>query len=157
MTRRMLALALVVLVAGVCSARANSPEILRKWNSAQIEWLSFEDGAREARRSGKRMLVVFHTTWCPHCTRYRKQFFDRRVTALARKLVMVLVDRDADPATNARYGAFGRYIPRTMVLDSRARLVTGIRGPHADYPHYLDTYGPDDLIRMMTRAAAPGR
>ncbi|WP_346909300.1 thioredoxin family protein [uncultured Roseibium sp.] len=147
------ALALLVLAICTVPAQANPPDVLKQWNGDHIQWLGYDAGARKARETGKRMLVVFYTTWCPHCTRYRKQFFDPRVTALSEKLVMVLVDRDTQPGINKRYDRFGRYIPRTMVLNSKARLLPEIRGLHPEYPFFLDTNHPEDLLRLMTLAA----
>ena len=157
MTRLKIGVALFLAVFCLVPAQANAPDVLRQWNSAQIEWLAFDEGARKARETGKRVFVVFHTTWCPHCTRYRKQFFDPRVVTLAGKLVMVLVDRDISPDINARYNAFGSYIPRTMVLDSEAELIPDIRSTNPDYPFFLDTYEPEDLVRLMKLATASSR
>lgn len=152
-TRFKFALALLVLAICVAPARANPPEVLKQWNGDHIQWLGYDAGVRKARESGKRMLVVFYTAWCPHCARYRTQFFDPRISALSKELVMVLVDRDTQPGINKRYDRFGRYIPRTMVLDPEARLLPEIRGPHPEYPFFLNTNDPGDLLRVMTRAA----
>jgi thiol-disulfide isomerase/thioredoxin len=157
MTKLKIALVLVLKAFCLTPVQANSPDVLRYWNSTQIGWLDFDEGADTARESGKRMFVVFHTTWCPHCTRYRSQFFDPRVVSLADKLVMVLVDRDISPDINARYNAYGSYIPRTMVLDSGAELIPEIRSANPDYPFFIDTYEPEELVRLMTLATQPVR
>ena len=80
-------------------ANANSLDETRKWNSEKIAWLSFDDGAMEAKRSGRPIFMIVHATWCPQCRKYRKQFFDETIVELSRKFVMVLVDGDKNPAT----------------------------------------------------------
>ncbi len=149
-----LCLAAIVFVWAATCAYAEEPKSANRWNSAKIDWKTFDDGLSEARSANRPVLVVFHTTWCPHCRRYRRQFYNPAVVKLSRSMVMVLVDRDTEADINARYGAYGVYIPRTMVLSPRGKLVSGITGPYKDYPHLLDTGSPGDLQRMMKSALA---
>jgi len=152
MTR--LFLAAIVFVWAATFAYADAPNIANRWNGANIDWKTFHNGLAEARSTNKPILVVFHTTWCPHCRRYRRQFYNRSVVKLSRSMVMVLVDRDTEADINARYGAYGVYIPRTMVLSPRGRLVSSLTGRYKDYPHLMDTDSPGDLQRMMKSALA---
>ncbi len=140
----------------IAPAWANSPEVLKQWNGDKIEWLEFEEGATKARNLGRPMFVVFHATWCPHCARYREQFFDARVTEMAGELVMVIVDIDESPNFNSSYERFGGYVPRTMILSEAAEHIVEIRGSNQEYWYFIDTGSPDELIRVLKEAVSAG-
>ncbi len=147
-------IAWMVFLAAAALAQAGEVRNAEHWNGAQIDWRTFEDGLAEAARENRPVLIVFQTTWCPHCRRYRRQFYDPMVVEFSRFMTMVLVDRDFEQQTNDRYGAFGTYVPRTMVLNPRGELVPDLAGPYEEYPHNLDTDSPDDLVELMSAALA---
>ena len=157
MAKLYLVFAFLFTVLFVTPIAANSPDVLRQWNSGQINWMSFRDGTKAATKTGRPIFVVFHATWCPHCARYSEQFFDSTVVALSSRLVMVLVDRDDSPHINSRYDQFGGYIPRTMILSPNAEHIQKIRGPDPKYRYFLDTGAPGELIRVMKKAIAHGK
>lgn len=139
---------------GSGAAFAANPALATGWNDAQIAWRSYEDGLAEAKRSGKPVMVVVHTTWCPYCKQYQTLFKDPRVVAAASRLVLVMVDRDQDKELNVRLGPPGQtYIPRTLFLTPAGALMADVAVPTAGREHLVDYYDPDELLSLMAKAA----
>lgn len=133
-------------------ARANLGSVADGWNNDAIAWFDFEDGAAEAKKSGKPMLVVIHATWCPFCKQYRRQFYDPRVVELATSLIMVMMDRDLEKAETAKLGPGANYIPRTLIFRADGAMRPEIKGSNDEFPHWLAYTGPDELIAVMKAA-----
>jgi thiol:disulfide interchange protein len=123
------------------------------WNTRQILWYPFAKGLREARHSGRPVLVVFYAEWCRHCAAYGRQFHDPRVVKLSKALVMVRVDVDEYPSIANRYSPDGRYVPRTMVLRPNGSLITDIHGSQEEHRYNLENTTPDELLDVMREAA----
>ena len=103
---------------------------------------------------GKPAIVVFHTSWCPHCKNYSWLFHDPEVVRSAGQFVMIRVDRDAAGELNERYGAHGNYVPRTLVVKHDGSVDWSIQGASAEWPYFLDEYDPRELRDLMRRALA---
>lgn len=147
--------ALLLGLASPRSAEANLGSVADGWNNDQIAWLEYEDGLVAARRTGRPVFLVVHTTWCAHCRQYQKLFFDPRVVELARSYVMVMLDRDLDKDLNARIGPAGQtYVPRTVILRPDGSVRTDIVGSRRDYPNFISYGGPDELLRIMRQGLA---
>ncbi len=140
------ALALFVSVAGPTSAAAQD------WNAGSIRWRPFAVGLAEARTSGLPVCLVVSTEWCPHCRTYARVFHDPRVVAAAKGLVMIHVDKDADPESAAFYAPDGDYIPRTLFLDSAAKLRPEIHAARTKYRHFFDEADASQLLEAMAAA-----
>jgi thioredoxin-like negative regulator of GroEL len=123
------------------------------WNTRQILWYPFAKGLREARHSGRPVLVVFYAEWCRHCVNYSRLFHTPQVVDLSNALVMVRVDVDEHPNIAARYSPDGGYVPRTMILRPDGSLIKDIRGPHKQYRYNLEESKPDELLDVMREAA----
>jgi protein-disulfide reductase (glutathione) len=139
---------------GMPLASAKAAATVLEWNEKEIRWHSYAGGLREARRSGKPILVVFYTDWCPHCRATTALFRDDEIITLSRELVMVKVNQDRDPEISARYAPDGRYIPRTMILKPNGDLATKIHGDNPTYRYFLDYESTRELAGVMKRAAA---
>jgi thiol:disulfide interchange protein len=150
-----LAAVLICMAAGlvVASEPAHASGKSINWNDRGILWLPFARGLREARHSGKPVLVVFYAEWCRYCAAYGRQFHDPRVVRLSNALVMVRVDVDQHPEIANRYSPDGRYVPRTMVLRPNGTLITSIHGSQEEHRYNLESTTPDELISFMRRAA----
>jgi thiol-disulfide isomerase/thioredoxin len=92
------------------------------WNDGQITWLAYDKGLEEAKTTNKPVCLVFFTEWCPHCTNYSRVFHDPKIVDLAKRFVMIRVDRDLDPTVSAKYAPDGQYIPRTYFLSQQGEL-----------------------------------
>lgn len=122
------------------------------FNDADIDWLLFDDGRKRARREGKPIFFLAHTTWCPHCAGYRDVFFDEAVVALMAAFVPVLVDRDLQPDVSAQFAPDGDYIPRTMFLTPDARLAKRLRYTTREFNYFVDYEDPSHLRGYLKRA-----
>ena len=122
------------------------------FNDQEIAWKLYDEGLAEAKRTGKPMFVLFHTTWCPHCQRYKPMFFDAAVVEELKRYVCVIVDRDEQPGVNDRYSDAGGFVPRTMVLEADGAPRYDIEGANDAYPHFIDYRDRKALRRFLARA-----
>ena len=122
------------------------------WGGTAIAWRTPAEGFAEAKQSGKPVMLVLFTTWCPHCKNFSKMFDDPRVAEAAKGLVMVRVDADKDEATSTKYQPDGGYIPRTFFLKSDASLVATIKANDGKYGYFYDETNPAPLLASMARA-----
>lgn len=131
-----------------------SPQLTARhgFNDAAIDWHLFEDGKRLAQRAAKPILFVAHTTWCPHCVSYRDVFFDKTVVELVRAFIPVIVDRDLQGDVSARFAPDGDYVPRTMILTPKGKLVRKLRYTSSKYNYFVDYDDPSYLSQYLQRA-----
>lgn len=150
-------LAALGLIAGVCAAlpaQARAPHMAELWNGAEIAWREIGPGIREATKTGKPVIMLFHASWCPSCKRYREVWKDPGVVEAARNFVMILVDVDADPEANGAFSPDGTYVPRTLFLDAEGNVLSEYHGKDPQYPHSLDIDDPRELRALMQRASS---
>ncbi len=129
------------------SAAANG-----EWNPAQIAWESYDDGLRKAKAQNKPVVLVFSTTWCPHCKNYSHVFSDPRVVAAASDFVMIHLDADADETVAAKYAPDGSYIPRTFFLAPDGTIDDSIHAPRPRSRYFYDEHDPAPLLAAMDTA-----
>jgi protein-disulfide reductase (glutathione) len=123
------------------------------WNDAQIEWVSHEDAVARARREGRPMMVVMHADWCGHCRNYAHVFEDARIVERSRRMLMVRLDVDEEPAIAARYAADGTYVPRTYFVGADGTVLdVGASNPRDR--HFFDEHDPSSLLAGMDAALA---
>lgn len=134
-------------------SKADAKSVATGWNNTNITWFDHANGLAEAGRTGKPILLVAHTTWCPHCERYKKLFFEPRVVELSKHFVMVMLDRDVEKELNAKIGPNGQFfVPRTVFLKADGQVRHEIVGSRRDYPNYIDYGSPAELLRVMQAA-----
>jgi thiol-disulfide isomerase/thioredoxin len=122
------------------------------WNAAQIDWKSYDEGMRLAKAQNKPVLLVFFTTWCPHCKNYSHVFEDPRVVERARDFVMIHLDADAEEAVASKYARDGSYIPRTFFLSPDGTLDETIHAPRPQSIYFYDEHNPLPLLASMETA-----
>lgn len=140
-------------------AAARSPNLAEAWNGAEIAWRDVGPGIREATRTGKPLVMVFHAEWCKACRRYREVWKDPAVVAGSRNFVMVLVDVDQRPQDNGAFSPDGTYVPRTIFYSAEGDVMKHVRGKDPEFPHTIDIDDPTELRTLMEKAAggtAPG-
>lgn len=146
-------LAAAVLATLPTLAHANLGSVAEGWNNDAIEWFDLEDGRAEQKKTGKPMMVVIHTTWCPFCKKYSRHFYDQRVVDLAKSFVMVMMDRDLEKTETAKLGPGVNYMPRTLFYTPDGTLRPEIKGANIEFPHWLDHDSPEELVAAMTKAS----
>lgn len=135
-----------------CGVLVATPAVTRTrqgFNDADIAWRGFDEGLAAAKELRKPVLMLVHTTWCPHCETYKASFFDPDVVRLMTRFIPVLIDRDVEPELSARFSPDGGYVPRTMVLDTDGELAAGVVGPYREYRYYLPTDRPSALTGFL--------
>lgn len=148
------ALAFVLGRAGPHPAAARQPNMAELWNGAEIAWRDVGPGIREAGRSGKPVVMLFHASWCGSCRRYRAVWKDPGVVAASGSFVMVLVDVDQHPDANGAFSPDGTYVPRTIFYTAEGDVMTDVVGKDPQYPHTIDLDDPAELRTLMQKAAA---
>jgi protein-disulfide reductase (glutathione) len=89
---------------------------------AQYPWRSFDDAKTEAAATGKPMMMIVHTAWCPKCKALKADFQGNgEISELAKRFVLVNVNQDDEPWAQ-QYGPDGKYIPRVLFFDSSGTL-----------------------------------
>jgi thiol:disulfide interchange protein len=140
-------------VAQLQSAGAQQPDMAELWNGAEIEWREVGPGIREASRTGKPVVMLFHASWCSSCKRYRSVWKDPGVVAASKSFVMILVDVDKDPDANGAFSPDGTYVPRTIFYTAEGDVMKNIVGKDPEYPHTIDLDDPSELRTLMQKAA----
>ena len=150
----MRALPLVLSLILVSCVKAPEPVPASEWNDEQIAWRSWEEGAAEAKRTGKPLCLVFFATWCSHCHIYAKVFHDERVVRQAKDFVMVRLDKDRHEALSRRYLVDGDYVPRTFFLRPNGTVRPEIHAGRDTYRYFFDEDDPRSLLGGMQQALA---
>lgn len=145
--------ALAMLCIASAPARARQPDMAEQWNGAEIAWREVGPGIREANRSGKPVVMLFHASWCSSCKRYREVWKDPGVVAASKSFVMILVDVDKDPGANGAFSPDGTYVPRTIFYTSEGDVMKDVHGKDPEYPHTVDLDDPAELRTLMQKAA----
>jgi protein-disulfide reductase (glutathione) len=135
-------------------AQADPKSVVPGWNNAAIGWMDHTKGVAEAARTGKPILTVVQATWCSHCERYKKVFFDPKVVELSKNFVMVMVDGDREKKLGAKLGPNNQaYVPRTLFLKPDGQLRPELAGANpAPYSHFIDYETPTELLALMQKA-----
>lgn len=124
------------------------------WNDKGIQWRTYDDGLAEAKKSGKPVLLIFYTDWCPHCTRYSGVFHDAQVIDKAKSFVMVRVNKDDNAALSGKHAPDGQYIPRTFFLKPDGTFMESIKTPRDKYQYFYNPQGPQEILAAMDKALA---
>lgn len=135
------------------AADARQPSMAELWNGAEIAWREVGPGIREANRTGKPVVMLFHASWCGSCRRYRAVWKDPGVVAASKSFVMILVDVDQDPDANGAFSPDGTYVPRTIFYTAEGDVMRNAVGKDPQYPHTIDLDDPSELRTLMQKAA----
>ena len=126
--------------------------VVMDWNGARVAWREYDAGFAEARASGKPVLLIFYTDWCPHCHNYSRLFHVPEVIELAASFVMIRVERDGHPELSARHAPDGEYIPRTFFFAAAGTPWPDLTSDNPEYRYFIDEHDAGELIDLMTRA-----
>lgn len=122
------------------------------WHDHQIRWMPYEDGLAEAKQSKKPLLMLFYTDWCPQSQQYSQVFRNQQVVELSKRFIMIRINRDNSPDINQMYAPDGGYVPRTIIVNSQAKIDETIHGANPNHKYFLDTLAPDELLFVMQSA-----
>lgn len=83
----------VLLLGGAgCAGAQESPLVGKKAPDFTLERISGQPGSLDAMISGKKAILFFFATWCPHCRSQMKDMAARKAEFDNEKIVLVLVD-----------------------------------------------------------------
>jgi len=100
------------------------------------------------------MMLVFYTSWCPHCRNFSHVFDDASVVAAARDFVMVRANGDEERELSQRFAPDGTYIPRTFFLSSGGELAPSLKAHEGRFQYFYDEHDAPALVAAMRRARA---
>ncbi len=138
--------------ASVASEPDAGPPLVEDWNDAGIAWRSYADGIAEATKAHKPIVLLFFTTWCPHCKRYSHVFSDPGIVELAKSFVMIRVDKDRSKALSDTYSIDGTYVPRVFFLGADAKLDPTIQSASPKFHYFYDELDPQPTREAMQKA-----
>ncbi|XP_073239584.1 uncharacterized protein [Porites lutea] len=118
-----------------------------------INWMSYEQGLKEAKKSNKKMLLIIHKSWCSSCKALKPILAKHKTFAeLSKKFVMVNTEDDDEPKGD-QFDVDGKYVPRIFFLDSNGNVEKelwneGTKHKHVKY-YYQDGV---ELVKAMKKA-----
>lgn len=96
---------------------------------AEEGWLeNLDDGLKQGKEQGKRVLVDFTATWCGWCTKLKEEVFDKAEFKdyAAKQLVLVSIDADKNKDLVSKHGVTG--FPTILVLDGEGKTLDKVEG-----------------------------
>ncbi len=104
-----------------------------------IKWYGYEEGRRQAVRSGKKIFLHFKADWCVYCTKMDKETFVSRpvVRYLNDNFVSIIIDVDRRKKIAAKYRV--RPLPMTIFIDHDGAKLAG-------RPGYIE---PERLLKLL--------
>ncbi len=122
--------------------------------SAGARWLSYEEGLKQARSTGKPLCVVVYAEWCARCRELDQMMRTPRFEELSQRFVMVRQDADqgADWLKAPPFVEHGTYVPRVFFLSSEGALRTELKSPHPRFPYFYSAQQPEALEKTMRAA-----
>jgi len=133
-------------------AAAASPST-EGWNRAQIDWVTHAEALRRAQAEHRPICVVMHADWCGHCHNYMHVFEDPRIVERAHRMVMVLLDVDAEPEVASLYAGDGGYVPRTYFVAPTGSIMN-VDAHRPRFQHFFHESDPTSLLAAMDEALA---
>ena len=148
-------LALALLLAGSAGEHPATPTVAIRWEK------KFDEALREAKRSGRPIVVDFWAEWCGWCHRLeRTTYADPTVIQRAQSFVAVRVNAEGsrrELEVCAKYGV-GERLPVILFLSPQGRQlfrVEGYQGP-GQFPRTLDLAHQTGVRVMAWEAAIEG-
>ena len=146
------------------SPKAEPPKLIKSfkkqgdigWGTA-VNWRSWDEGLKEAQKTGKSICVVVYADWCGKCRKLAPAFSKPELVAASKDLVMVLQDAEDEPEwLTTRLDKYGRYVPRIFFMDSAGNLREELKSSHPRYPYFYAASQVPVLMQRMKEAAKGG-
>jgi thiol-disulfide isomerase/thioredoxin len=144
---------LVGLLLGLAVLAAVPARAGGDWNDGHISWRKYDEGLAAAKKEKKPVCLVFYTEWCPHCANYSTVFHDPKVVEMAKRFVMIRLDKDKEKELSKKYAPDGEYIPRTYFLSSTGVLDADIHAPRGQFKYFYDERTQDSVLAGMEEAS----
>ena len=126
----------------------------RGWND-KIEWFSYEEGLKQAKETGKDMMILFHSTRCGACKRLQPDFATNKdIERLSQNFVMVNVENDEEPSKDKTFLHDGGYIPRVYFTNSQGEPDYSVTSGNAKYQYF---YGGASSIAIQMKQVSENK
>ena len=126
------------------SGKVKEPSRLSEQDTGSVPWReSYEAAAKEARESGKPLMVDVGTSWCTFCKLLDRTVFSRAdVEQASQALVPVKVDGDKRPDLRTQWGV--KSYPTIIFFTAEGEEIERVLG----------AVGYEVMLEAMARAAA---
>lgn len=136
------------------TAHAAGPAKHIDWNDKQLQWLSYTDGMAKLKQTGQRGILIIYADWCGTCKAYSKFFYEPAVVSAMQGLVLMRVNKDAEPAVSKKFDNDGQYVPRTFALSSNGAILKQAYTRRDQFAYFISADDSDDLIQFLSRVKA---
>ena len=101
---------------------------LNLYNLLAAQWIpTYDKGMKQAKKTGKPVIIDFYTDWCGYCKKLdREVFADAEFKKLAQKFICIKVDCEKDKKTPGEYGIRG--YPTIYFLSPKGKILDKIGG-----------------------------
>ncbi|XP_001639665.2 uncharacterized protein LOC5519795 isoform X2 [Nematostella vectensis] len=119
----------------------------------KINWMTYEEGLKEAKEKEKILVLLIHKTWCGSCKALKPKFAaSEELAEMSKKFVMVNVEDKEEPS-GSQFVVDGEYVPRIYFLNSKGEVDESIYNEGTKHRHVKYYYeSPEELIASMKRA-----
>jgi len=110
-----------------------------------VDWVSYEDGLKQAKESGKPLLVLLHASWCGACRALKPKIEkSAEFKELVKQFVAVNAQNDESPHDLPEYKIDGGYVPRIIFANSNGDLLRDYinREGNPQYKYFYSTAEP---------------
>eukprot|EP01061_Rhynchopus_euleeides_P045045 TRINITY_DN7966_c0_g1_i1.p3 TRINITY_DN7966_c0_g1~~TRINITY_DN7966_c0_g1_i1.p3 ORF type:complete len:153 (+),score=59.57 TRINITY_DN7966_c0_g1_i1:52-510(+) len=115
-------------------------------------WVGLTEGLKQAKETGKPIMVLHHREWCGACKALSKSFVDSKtLLTQSKSFVMVNCNDDAEGCDGDIHKPDGKgYFPRAFFMKPDGELLKDVGAPngHPDYKYYYST--PKQIEDSMT-------
>ncbi len=138
----------VTIIFLILSYNVNSKPPKLDWNHAELEWLDYEQGIAEIKKTGKPGLFIIYADWCPTCKKYSKLFTKENVVDGLSDIVLIRVNKDEEPELSRTFSFDGEYVPRTFALNNKGEIIKKFYNDKAKYTYFIPSGSPEFLIEF---------
>lgn len=118
------------------------------WNSAELDWLDYDSGMAEIKKTGKPGLFIIYADWCSTCKSYSKLFSNAKVVKGLSDIVLIRINRDENLELSKQFSFDGEYVPRTFALNNKGLVMKNFYDESEKYTYFIPSENVDYLIQF---------
>ncbi len=118
------------------------------WNDNELNWYGYEEGIKQIKSTGKPGIFIIYADWCPTCKEYSTLFSKKSIVKNLEGLILIRINKDANPTISKDYSFDGEYVPRTFALNNKGEIITKFYSDKAKYTYFIPPSSPEFLIEF---------